>query len=221
MRPALDPAGHRVPRTKPTCLLHTWRPHRQWPSVLVLLLHQHHSSRNLHLQYLAKNQSTQRYQSLITPGSNHPPVLEPHMVLNPPLMSALTTHTYSNPREKEKKRNKKKETPTSDQKTKKGKENDHLKKTSLGPHRQGQRLDTSKTKLCSSKERKRPIQSSKTTKSSPCTYASFPWTYATPPRRMHVNYFTKQSSCNSSALSGQTSQHHLRPVPNIWTEPAL
>jgi uncharacterized protein involved in propanediol utilization len=76
--------------------------------VLVLLLHQHHSSRNLHLQYLAKNQSTQRYQSLITPGSNHPPVLEPHMVLNPPLMSALTTHTYSNPREKEKKRNKKK-----------------------------------------------------------------------------------------------------------------
>jgi hypothetical protein len=29
MRPALDPAGHRVPRTKPTCLLHTWRPHRQ------------------------------------------------------------------------------------------------------------------------------------------------------------------------------------------------
>jgi hypothetical protein len=29
MLPALDPAGHRVPRTKPTCLLHTWRPHRQ------------------------------------------------------------------------------------------------------------------------------------------------------------------------------------------------
>jgi hypothetical protein len=24
MRPALDPAGHWVPRTKPTCLLHTW-----------------------------------------------------------------------------------------------------------------------------------------------------------------------------------------------------
>jgi hypothetical protein len=31
--------------------------------------------------YLAKNQSTQRCQSLITPGSGHPPVLEPHMVL--------------------------------------------------------------------------------------------------------------------------------------------
>jgi hypothetical protein len=81
IRPALDPAGHRVPRTKPTCLLHTWRPHRQRPFVLVLHLHQHEWGRNLHLQYLAKNQSTQRCQSLITQGSNHPQVLEPHMVL--------------------------------------------------------------------------------------------------------------------------------------------
>jgi hypothetical protein len=81
MRPALDPASHRVPRTKPTCLLQTWRPHRRRPFALVLHLHQHQSSRNLHLQYLAKNQSTQRCQSLITQGSDHPPVLEPHMVL--------------------------------------------------------------------------------------------------------------------------------------------
>jgi hypothetical protein len=81
MRPVLDPAGHRVPRTKPTCLLHTWRPHWRRPLALVLHLHQHQSRRNLHLQYLAKNQSTQRCQSLITQGSDHPPVLEPHMVL--------------------------------------------------------------------------------------------------------------------------------------------
>jgi hypothetical protein len=54
MRPALDPAGHRVPQTKPTCLLHTWRPHRQKPFALVLHLHQHESSLNLHLQYLAQ-----------------------------------------------------------------------------------------------------------------------------------------------------------------------
>jgi hypothetical protein len=81
MQPALDRAGHWVPRMKPICLLHTWRPHRQRPFTLVLRLHQHESSRNLHLQYLAKNQSTQRCQSLITPGSDHLPVLEPHMVL--------------------------------------------------------------------------------------------------------------------------------------------
>jgi hypothetical protein len=36
------------------------------------------SSHNLHLQYLARNQSTPRCQSLITPGSDHPSVLEPH-----------------------------------------------------------------------------------------------------------------------------------------------
>jgi hypothetical protein len=53
--------------------------------VTVLHLHQQQSSRNLHLHYLAKNQSTQCCQSLITPGSDHPPVLEPHMVLNLPL----------------------------------------------------------------------------------------------------------------------------------------
>jgi hypothetical protein len=82
MRPAPDSAGHRVPWTKPTCLLHTWRPHWRRPFVLVLHLHQQQSSRNLHLQYLTKSQSTQRCQSLITQRSDHPPVLEPHMVLS-------------------------------------------------------------------------------------------------------------------------------------------
>jgi hypothetical protein len=82
MWPAHDPAGHQVPRTNPACLLHTWRPHLRRHFALVLHLHKHQSSRNLHLQYLAKNQSTQCCQSLITPGSDHPLVLEPHMVLN-------------------------------------------------------------------------------------------------------------------------------------------
>jgi hypothetical protein len=90
MRPALDPAGHQVPRTKPTCLLHTWRPHRRRPFALVLHLHHHQSSRNLHLQYLAKNQSIQRCQSLITQGSDYPPVLEPHMVLRIAVRDDLT-----------------------------------------------------------------------------------------------------------------------------------
>jgi hypothetical protein len=93
MRPALDPVGHRVPRTKPTCILHTWRPHRRRPFVLVLHLHQHQSSRNLHLHYLAKNQSTQRCQSLITQGSDHPPVLEPHVVLSSVAHQPLSHHS--------------------------------------------------------------------------------------------------------------------------------
>jgi hypothetical protein len=65
------------------------------------------SSRNLHLQYLAKNQSTQRCQSLITQGSDHPPVLKPHMVLNLPLDECIdNTHTKVT-REKRKGREKK------------------------------------------------------------------------------------------------------------------
>jgi hypothetical protein len=44
-------------------------------------------------------------------------------------MSALTTPTKRNKREKKKKRNEQKETPTSDQKPNKGKEQDHLKKS--------------------------------------------------------------------------------------------
>jgi hypothetical protein len=59
-----------------------------------------------------------------------------------------------------------------------------LKKTSLGPLRQGQRLDTSETKLCSSQEHKPPNQSSKTTKSSPCTLASSP--QRAPPAHMEA-----------------------------------
>jgi hypothetical protein len=103
MRPALDLAGHRVSRTKLTCLLHTWRPHRQRHFVLVLHLHQHKSSRNLHRQYLAKNQSTQCCQSLITLGSDHPPVLEPHMVLNLPLDECINnTHIWKSEKRKKK-----------------------------------------------------------------------------------------------------------------------
>jgi hypothetical protein len=92
------------------------------------------------------------------------------MVLNLPLDECIdNTHTKVT-REKRKR----KETPTSDRKPNKGKEQNHLKKTRLGPLRQGQRLDTSETKHSSSKERKPPKQSTNTTKSFPCTYASSP-----------------------------------------------
>jgi hypothetical protein len=67
-------------------------------------------------------------------------------------MSALTTHTIENHRKKEKKRIKRNSNKRS--KAEKGKEQDHLNKTSLGTLRQGQRLNTSETKPCSSKEHK-------------------------------------------------------------------
>jgi hypothetical protein len=59
-------------------------PARHRPFVPTLHLHQRKSSRNLHLQYLAKIQSTPRCQSLITARSDHPPVLRrsgPHLGL--------------------------------------------------------------------------------------------------------------------------------------------
>jgi hypothetical protein len=75
MQPAHDPAGHRVPRAEPTCLSTPRRPHRLRPFAPAPHLHQRKSSRNLHLQYSAKSQSTPRCQSLITTRSDHPPVL--------------------------------------------------------------------------------------------------------------------------------------------------
>jgi hypothetical protein len=50
-------------------------PARHRPFTLALHLHQYKSSRNLHLQYSAKSQSTPRCQSLITARRDHPPVL--------------------------------------------------------------------------------------------------------------------------------------------------
>jgi hypothetical protein len=58
-------------------------------------------------------------------------------------MSALITHTFGNHREKEKEKKQIKGNFNKRSKAEKGKEQDHLKKTSLGPLRQGQRLDTS------------------------------------------------------------------------------
>jgi hypothetical protein len=50
-------------------------PARHRPFAPTLHLHQRKSSRNMHLQYSAKSQSTPRCQSLITARSDHPTVL--------------------------------------------------------------------------------------------------------------------------------------------------
>jgi hypothetical protein len=105
MQPTLDPASHRVPRTKPTCILHTWRPHRRRPSRLF---------------FTCTNTSQAATCTCITW-----PRISPHNVVNhsshkeatihrssnhtwssiSPLMSALTTHTFGKQREKETEKN--------------------------------------------------------------------------------------------------------------------
>jgi hypothetical protein len=60
-------------------------PVRHRPFAPTLHQHQRTSSRNLHLQYSAKSQSTPHCQSLITARSDHPPVLgcsDPQSPLN-------------------------------------------------------------------------------------------------------------------------------------------
>jgi hypothetical protein len=58
------------------------------------------------------------------------------MVLNLPLDECIdNTHTKVTREKRKRKETNKKETPTSDRKTSKGKEQDHSKKTSLGPLR--------------------------------------------------------------------------------------
>jgi hypothetical protein len=96
-------------------------------------------------------------------------------------MSALTTPTQSDKREKKKKRNEQKETPTSDRKPNKGKDQDHLKKTSLGPLRQGQRLDTYESKQSSSREHKPPKQNSRNHKELPLHTCKLPLNQCTSP----------------------------------------
>jgi hypothetical protein len=73
--PHLISFGHRVHRVQPTCLSTSWRPHKLRAFTPALHLHQHKSCWNLHLQYSAKSQSTPHCQSLITPRSDHPPII--------------------------------------------------------------------------------------------------------------------------------------------------
>jgi hypothetical protein len=61
------------------------------------------------------------------------------MVLNLPLDECIDNTQHLVTREKRKRKETNKKTSTNDRKQKKGKEQDHLKKTSLGPLRQGQR----------------------------------------------------------------------------------
>jgi hypothetical protein len=89
-------------------------------------------------------------------------------------MSALRTPTQSNKREKKKKRNEQKETPTSDRKPNKGEEQDHLKKTSLDPLGKGNGSTHPRQNKAQAKSANHETKARTTTKSSPCTHASSP-----------------------------------------------
>jgi hypothetical protein len=138
-------------------------------------------------------------------------------------MSALTTPTQTNKREKKKKRNERKETPTGDRKPNKGKEQDHLKKTSLGPLRQGQRLDTSETKQNSRKEHNPPNQSSTNHKELPLhtwklalSQCNSPWTNACKtPLENRAAASAQLSPVRPVTTTGQTGAQHVHRTSTL------
>jgi hypothetical protein len=121
------------------------------------------------------------------------------------------------------KRNEQKETPTSDRKPNKGKVQDHLKKTSLGPLRQGQRLDTSETKVCSSKERKPPNQSSKNHNELPLHTCKLPLNQCNSPWKNACKPLEENRAAASAELSpvrpvtttGQTSAQYMNRASTL------
>jgi hypothetical protein len=97
-------------------------PARHRPFAPTLHLHQRTSSRNLHLQYLAKSQSTPRCQSLITARSDHPPVLGHSGPQSSPWWVHWEHTQVANSEKKEKEKKRRKKTQASDQKPNKSQE---------------------------------------------------------------------------------------------------
>jgi hypothetical protein len=96
----------------------------------------------------------------------------------------------------------------------KGTKKDHLKKTSLGPLRQGQWLDTSETKLRSSKERK-PTNKARKPQRAPPAHMQDSLNQCNPLDEFMQTTWRKQSSRISSALTGQTGLHHQTGVQHM------
>ena len=90
--PHLIPSGHRVHRTKPTCLSIPRRPPWLRPFALVLHLHQRKPSRILHMQILSQESVHTTLSITHHKESDHPLVLGHTWSSISPLMSALTTH---------------------------------------------------------------------------------------------------------------------------------
>jgi hypothetical protein len=99
-------------------------------------------------------------------------------------MSALTTHKIWNQREKEKEKKQIKINLNKQSKAKKGKEQYHLKRTSLGPLRQGQRLDTSEANHAQAKRANHQTNSRTTQRAPAAQMQAPPEPKHTPPEPM-------------------------------------
>jgi hypothetical protein len=145
------------------------------------------------------------------------------MVLNLPLDECIdNTHMKVIREKRKRKETNKKKLQQAIQSQPKGKEQDNLKKTSLGPLRQGQRLDTSETKQSSSKECKPPKQKLEQPQRAPPAHMQAPPEPMQLPLDECMQTTGKQGSCNNfSSHRSDRSPPPVRPVPNFCTGPAL
>jgi hypothetical protein len=95
------------------------------------------------------------------------------MVLNPPLMSVLTTHTYSNLRERKRKETNKEKLQQVIERQRKANSKITCRRQVSDPLGKGNSSTHPRQNYAQAKS-KPPNQRSKTTKSSPCTHASSP-----------------------------------------------
>jgi hypothetical protein len=108
MRPTLDPAGHRVPRVRPTCLSTPRRPRKAY----TFLAHSSPAPMQIKPQPAPAilGQELVHTTLSITHHSQERPSTGPRTLRSSisPLMSALTTHTSNQFREKRKRKERKK-----------------------------------------------------------------------------------------------------------------
>jgi hypothetical protein len=123
-------------------------------------------------------------------------------------MSALTTPTKINKREKKKERNNKNKLQQAIESQRKTKSKITWRRQVWDPLGKDNGSTHPRQNKAQAKSANHQTKALKTTKSSPCTHASSPWTNATPPGRMHAKHHLKQGSCNNSALTGQTGRYH-------------
>jgi hypothetical protein len=127
------------------------------------------------------------------------------MVLNLPLDECIdNTHTKVTRKKRKGKETNKKETPTSDRMPNKGKEQDHLKKASLGPLRQGQRLDTSETKTKLKQKARTTKPKLKHHKDLPLHTCKLPLNQSTSPWTNACKPAENRAAATTSAHTGQT-----------------
>jgi hypothetical protein len=123
-------------------------------------------------------------------------------------MSALTTHTSSNLREKKRKGMNKKILQQAIESQRKTRRKITSRRQVSDPLGKGNDSTHLRQNYTQAKSANHQTKARKPQRAPTAHMQAPPWTNAIPPGRVHADHFMKQSSCYSSALTGQTGRHH-------------